>query len=104
MIISFTHTTILKEIVFNPQGTKRKGKGKAATAAKKKRMQDEDTFDFKREFLAMQTRQAEMFEAAERRQEELLVKLEADQRKADAEARKSDQEFLLKLAELFAKP
>ena len=46
----------------------------------------------------MQERQLDMFASAERRTEELLLRLEMEQRKADQEAslRTRDREFLFK--------
>ena len=53
----------------------------------------------------MQERQLDMFASAERRTEELLLRLEMEQRKADQEAslRTRDRELLFKIVELFSK-
>ena len=64
---------------------------------------DERVSSFQQQLLDMQKRQLEMYASAERRTEELLLRLETEQRKADQEARARDQEFLLRIAELFSK-
>ena len=64
---------------------------------------DERVSSFQQQLLDMQKRQLEMFASAERRTEELLLRLETEQRKADQEARARDQEFLLRIVELFSK-
>ena len=65
--------------------------------------EEEGVSPLQQRLLAMQERQMEMFAAAERRTEDLLLRLETEQRKAEQEARARDHEFLLKVAELFSK-
>ncbi|KAK3749294.1 hypothetical protein QZH41_007553 [Actinostola sp. cb2023] len=51
----------------------------------------------------MQKFQLEVFERAQSRTEETLMKLEIEQRKLDEESRRRDQEFFLRMAELLKK-
>lgn len=59
--------------------------------------------DFTEKLVGMQNSQMEMMEKAQKRAEDLLVKLEADQRKLDEEGRRRDQEFFLRMMEIMKK-
>ena len=50
--------------------------------------------------MEMQNSQMEMMERAQSGTEELLIKMETEQRKLDEESRRRDQEFFLRMAEL----
>ena len=56
--------------------------------------------DLTEKLVDMQNAQYKMLETAQKRTEDLLIKLEADQRKLDEESRQRDQEFFLRMAEL----
>ena len=64
-----------------------------------------DTEDggFKAQLLELQQKQEELFKESEQRQEQFLLKLDENQRKAEADDRERDQATMLKLAELFMK-
>ena len=51
----------------------------------------------------IQSLQMEMMERAQSRTEELLIKMETEQRKLDEESRRRDHEFVLRMAELLKK-
>lgn len=76
---------------------KRKRDDNEGSANKKKR-----DFDFG-DLIEAQNKQIEMLDKCQERTENLLLKLEMDQRKADDENRNRDREFLFKMAALFAK-
>ena len=59
--------------------------------------------DLTEKLVGMQNSQMEMMEKAQKRAEDLLVKLEADQRKLDEEGRRRDQEFFLRMMEIMKK-
>ena len=48
----------------------------------------------------MQNAQVEAIERSQSRAEELMLKMEIEQRKIDEESRRRDQEFFLRMAEL----
>jgi hypothetical protein len=45
----------------------------------------------------------QMMDRAQKRTEEMLLKLEVDQRKLDEESRRRDQEFFLRMVEMLKK-
>ena len=51
--------------------------------------------DLTEKLVDMQNAQFKMLETAQKRTEDLLIKLETDQRKLDQESRRRDQEFFL---------
>ena len=59
--------------------------------------------DLTEKLMEMQNSQMKMMEKSPKRTEDLLLKLEADQRKLDEEARARDQEFFLRMAEIIKK-
>lgn len=73
----------------------RKGKGRASI---------QDSFKTLSErMLDIQNGQMEAMERAQARSEELMLKLEMEQRKLDEESRRRDQEFFLRMAQLLKK-
>ncbi len=59
--------------------------------------------DLTEKLMEMQNSQMTMMEKLQKRAEDLLLKLEADQRKLDEEAHRRDQEFFLRMAEIMKK-
>ena len=75
----------------------RKGDLKSQAEAKKGRI---TAVDLTGKLVEMQNSQMEMMERAQSGTEELLIKMETEQRKLDEESRRRDQEFFLRMAEL----
>ena len=91
-------------------GMNGKGKGKVegqvrGKGGKRKRAKDDKNsfVDLTEKFIDVQTKQIEMLDRCQERTKNLLIKLEMDQRKAEEEGRKRDQELLMKMAEILAK-
>ena len=59
--------------------------------------------DLTEKLMEMQNSQMKIMEKSRKRAEDLLLKLEADQRKLDEEASARDQEFFLWMAEIMKK-
>lgn len=85
---------------------KRKAEDDGKQRQKKKRAKKDSSTNFvdlTERFLEAQNQQMEMLNRSQERTENLLIKMEMDQRKADEENRARDREFLLEMAELLAK-
>lgn len=83
---------------------KRKEEKQPLKKAKKARVTTASAMiDLTEKLLEMQNAQAKMMDNAQKRTEELLIKLEADQRKLDEQSRARDQEFFLRMAEILKK-
>ena len=83
---------------------KRSNKEKTNKKAKKGRVTTASAMiDLTEKLMEMQNSQMRMMERSQKRAEDLLLKLEADQRKLDEEARARDQEFFLRMAEIMKK-
>ena len=90
-------------LFFPMKGEKRKSNTSGSAKKKRKGLpKQEENVQFQQELLQLQARQIEIMQDSDKRQEQLILKLEEQQRKADVEARKNEQEFLLRLAQLFA--
>ena len=93
-----------KRTAATPIAADEAGKKKCARKTRKRvTEEDEGISPLQQRLLELQERQMEMFAAAQRRTEDLLLRLETEQRRAEREARARDHDFLLKLAELFSK-
>ena len=83
---------------------KKRGEADQNKNAKKGRITTASAMiDLTEKLVDMQNAQYKMLETAQKRTEDLLIKLEADQRKLDEESRRRDQEFFLRMAELLKK-
>ena len=82
-----------KKLPEKPARKQKKSRVTAATAL----------IDLTEKLVEMQRSQAEMIDKAQSRTEELILKMEMDQRKLDEESRRRDQEFFLRMAELIKK-
>ena len=83
---------------------KKRGEADQNKNAKKGRITTASAMiDLTEKLVDMQNAQFKMLETAQKRTEDLLIKLEADQRKLDEESRRRDQEFFLRMAELLKK-
>ena len=91
----------------NEGTSKRKSKSKPGPARKKTRKSkdglDDAFVDLTTKILDMQNAQVQAIERSQTRAEEMMLKLEIEQRKIDEESRRRDQEFFLRMAELLKK-
>lgn len=87
-----------------PKRNVKKTKEEQKKKAKKGRVTTASAMvDLTEKLVGMQNSQMEMMKKAQKRAEDLLVKLEADQRKLAEEGRRRDQEFFLRMMEIMKK-
>lgn len=90
------------------EGKNKRKKAKADEPAQKKARKSKESnqnafIELSSKILEMQNAQVEAIERSQTRAEELMLKMEIEQRKIDEESRRRDQEFFLRMAELLKK-
>jgi len=85
-----------------PRQTKERAKERRPRPTRKESNQNA-FIELSSKILEMQNAQVEAIERSQTRAEELMLKMEIEQRKIDEESRRRDQEFFLRMAELLKK-
>ena len=94
----------------SPEGKNKRKKANAPanappkTKARRSKESNQNAFiELSEKIIDMQNAQAEAMARSQTRAEELMLKLEMEQRKLDEDSRRRDQEFFLRMAELLKK-
>ena len=94
----------------SPEGKNKRKKANAPanappkTKARRSKESNQNAFiELSEKIIDMQNAQAEAMARSQTRAEELMLKLEMEQRKLDVDSRRRDQEFFLRMAELLKK-